>query len=113
MTNFAHGREAEAAAAKYLKENGYKILAQNWRTRWCEIDIVAEKNKRVCFVEVKYRQSDKQGSGLDYITPPKIKQMKFAAELWVQDNNWTGDYTLAAIEISGVGYSVTDFISDL
>jgi uncharacterized protein (TIGR00252 family) len=113
MTNFAHGREAETAAAEYLKKQGFKILAQNWRTRWCEIDIVAQKHKRVYFVEVKYRQTNKQGSGLDYITTRKLKQMQFAAEFWVQDNEWTGDYTLAAIEVSGPDFQATSFLTDL
>jgi uncharacterized protein (TIGR00252 family) len=112
-SNFAHGREAEAAAAEYLKELGFKILSQNWRTRYCEIDIVAEKGKRVYFVEVKYRQSGKQGSGLEYITPRKLQQMGLAARFWVSDNDWTGDYSLGAIEVSGSDYTITIMLTDL
>ncbi|OGL30287.1 hypothetical protein A3D14_02765 [Candidatus Saccharibacteria bacterium RIFCSPHIGHO2_02_FULL_47_12] len=113
MTNFAHGRHAEAVAAEYLENEGYVVLEQNYRTRWCEIDIVAEKGKRVYFTEVKYRQTGAQGGGLDYITPQKLKQMKFAADFWVQDHGWTGDYTLAAIELSGPEYTVENCIFDL
>jgi Holliday junction resolvase-like predicted endonuclease len=75
-------------------------LARNWRTKVCEIDIVANKNKIIYFVEVKYRSSDKQGSGFEYITPKKLSQMGFAAEIWVQQNNWNGDYRIAAAELS-------------
>lgn len=113
MTNFAHGREAETAAAEHLQKLGFKVLAQNWRTRYCEIDIVAQKKKTIYFVEVKYRKSSMQGTGLDYITPKKLAQMKFAASFWVQDQTWKGDYSLAAIEVSGLEFKITEFLTDL
>jgi uncharacterized protein (TIGR00252 family) len=94
------GQNAEARVAKLLEKAGFKILARNWRTRVCEIDIVANKNKVVYFVEVKFRSSEKQGSGLDYITSKKLKQMHFAAEIWIQQNDWAGDYRIVAAEIS-------------
>lgn len=113
MTNFSHGRAAEAAAIEYLKQNSFKILTQNWRTRYCEIDVVAQKDKVIYFVEVKYRQGDQQGSGLDYITPKKLKQMNLAARFWASDNNWQDDYRLAALEVSGIDYKVTNFLTEL
>lgn len=113
MTNFSHGHDAEAAAVEYLKQNNYEILDQNWRTRYCEIDIVVKKAKTIYFVEVKYRVSNAQGMGFDYITPKKLKQMRFAAEMWVQEHNWAGDYELAAIEASGLDYKVTNFLAGL
>ncbi|HET8708979.1 MAG TPA: YraN family protein [Candidatus Saccharimonadales bacterium] len=113
MTNFAHGREAEAAAAKYLENLGYTIHAQNWRTRQCEIDIVAKKNKTIYCVEVKYRQNAAQGRGLDYITPKKLQQMQFAAEVWASQNRWQSDICLAAIELSGPAYEIETFIDSI
>ena len=49
------GAFGEQEAAKYLRENGYKIKTANFRTHVGEIDIVAEKGKDICFVEVKTR----------------------------------------------------------
>ncbi len=109
-TNFVHGRAAEEAAAQYLRKLKFEILDQNWRTRYCEIDIVALKSKTVYLIEVKYRRTTGQGTGLDYITASKLKQMKLAGELWVADNNWEGDYELAAVEVSGSSYLVTAFV---
>lgn len=113
MTNFAHGREAEATAAKYLESLGYAIRAQNWRTRRCEIDIVAEKGRIIYCVEVKYRQNAAQGSGLEYITPKKLRQMHYAAETWAAENGWQGDTSLAAIELAGPDYRVENFIESV
>lgn len=94
------GKKAESRVAEHLKEQGFKILAQNWRTKVCEIDLVARKNDVVYFVEVKYRSSEKQGDGLDYITPQKLKQVEFAAQIWNQQNNWEGDYRVLAAAVS-------------
>ncbi len=99
MSNFVAGHNAEKRAAKHLESLGFKIRELNWKTRYCEIDIVAEKDKVVYLVEVKYRRNTKQGSGLDYITPKKLRQMHFAAEMWVQDHTWADDYCLAVVSI--------------
>jgi uncharacterized protein (TIGR00252 family) len=113
VTTFDIGRKAEAAAADYLKSCGFNIIEQNWRTRWCEIDVVAKKTNIVFFIEVKYRQTAEQGLGLDYITPKKLKQMRFAADNWVCENDWKGDYQLAAVEVFGDEYIVTNFVENI
>jgi ribonuclease HII len=107
------GYKAETTAANYLEHNGYKIIARNWRTRFCEIDIVAQKDKTIYFVEVKYRVTSDQGTGFEYITHAKLRQMQFAAEMWVSERQWDRDYRLAAIEVSGTDFAVTGFIDSL
>jgi Holliday junction resolvase-like predicted endonuclease len=101
VSNYTSGHTAEKRAAKYLHSNGFKIHELNWKTRLCEIDIVAEKDKVVYLVEVKYRRTASQGRGVDYITPRKLKQMHFAAEMWVQNQDWQGDYRLAVVTVDG------------
>lgn len=113
MSNYTAGHEAEKVAAEYVESEGYRVKELNWKTRYCEIDIVAEKDKCVYFIEVKYRERSVWGGGLDYITPQKIKQMSFAAEMWVTDHGWPGDYQLAAIELGGLPPTVTNFLTDL
>jgi Holliday junction resolvase-like predicted endonuclease len=51
-------------------------------------------------VEVKYRSSEKQGGGLDYITSKKLKQLHFAAQIWNQQNQWEDDYRILAAAVS-------------
>jgi Holliday junction resolvase-like predicted endonuclease len=101
MTNYSAGHDAEKQAAAYLKDLGYKVKELNWKTRYCEIDIVAQKDEVVWFVEVKSRKNSSQGYGYEYIMPKKLQQMRFAAEMWVQNNKWSGDYNLAVISIDG------------
>jgi len=99
-TTTSVGRAAEKAAANYLEQLGYKILQQNWRTRWCEIDLVAAKGNTIYFVEVKYRSTSAYGAGLDYITPKKLQQMIFAADFWQAKYNWQGNAIMLAAEVN-------------
>ncbi len=113
MTTTGTGRAAEAAAAEFLEGRGFKVLAKNWQPRVCEVDLIASRKKVIYFVKVKYRRGNSQGSGLEYITHAKQRQMRFAAELWVDENNWRGAYQLAAIEVSGEDFAITNFIDSI
>jgi putative endonuclease len=109
----AIGRQAEAAAAAFLERKGCQIIACNWRTRRCEIDIVAERRGVLYICEVKYRATSKQGSGLDYITATKLVQMRFAARCYTYAARWDGPVSLCAIEVSGPGFAVTGAVTNL
>jgi Holliday junction resolvase-like predicted endonuclease len=100
------GRAGEDAAAQYLETHGHKVIARNWKTKWCEIDIISQLDDVLYFTEVKYRHN---GSGLDAITPKKLTQMRFAADLYLKDYPGASAQ-LAAIAVSGDNYEVTDFL---
>jgi len=112
MTAISTGKRAETVATAYLQKKGFRILERNWKTRLCEIDIVAQQGRAISFFEVKYRKSKRQGTGLDYITTAKLRQMQFAAELWAQNNRWGGEMRLGAIEVGGDNFEITAFIPD-
>ena len=103
--NVAAGRSGEDATVHYLEDHGHKIIVRNWKTKWCEIDIVSQIDNAFYFTEVKYRRD---GSGLDAITPKKLQQMRFAAELFLQDYP-DASAQLAAAAVSN-NYEVTDFL---
>lgn len=113
MSTTADGRRAETIVSAFLVSRGCDIIAQNWRTRRCEIDIVACRNGIIYFCEVKYRRSDTAGSGILYVTPKKLAQMRFAAESWVHYHQWQGEYQLCAAEVSGPEFRITRVIKDL
>jgi uncharacterized protein (TIGR00252 family) len=113
MTTVEIGRKAEAVAAAFLERKGCVILDSNWRTRRCEIDIIALRADVVYFCEVKYRLHAYQGSGVEYITSRKLNQMRFAADLWMAQHQWDGECQLCAIEVSGPKFKITNVIKDL
>ena len=100
MNTTAVGRSAEAAVAAYFRSRGLEIIDQNWRTRWCEIDVIAKTNSCIIFCEVKYRHRVVQGDGLEAITAAKLRQLHRAAEMWVGLSEWRGDYRLAAASVT-------------
>lgn len=106
------GQAAEDAVAQYLSAEGYKIIDRNWKTKWCEVDIIALKDNVIHFVEVKYRRSDGQGGGFDYITNQKIQKMDLAARSWVEINDWQGEHVLSAAEVSGSDFKI-NFIEEV
>ncbi len=83
MTTRQIGDRGEQAVADWLAADGHEIIARNWRTRYCEIDIVSMKGEVLYFTEVKYRKNDDFGDGLAAITAKKQRQMRFAAELFL------------------------------
>jgi ribonuclease HII len=96
------GDAGEAAAVSYLKKHGHTILERNWKTKFCEIDIISRHSDTVYFTEVKYRKRADQGGGLAAITPSKLRQMKFAAEYFVTVKKLTdADLRLSVIAVTG------------
>jgi ribonuclease HII len=105
------GDAAEAQTENYLKRHGHKILERNWRTKFCEIDIVSSYDNTVFFTEVKYRKNDNQGGGLAAITTKKQRQMKFAAEYYAVKNRLVDtNLLLAAADVAGQPPVVQDFL---
>ena len=63
----AVGTAYEKLAGAYLMQQGYEIVAYNFRCRMGEIDIVAKDGAYLVFVEVKYRSNEKNGSPLEAV----------------------------------------------
>ncbi len=114
------GNQAETKACEYLQNHGHRVLARNWKNKFCEIDIISKKDNIIYFVEVKYRSNKDHGDGLAAITPAKVKQMKFAVELFTAQNINSFvehgmplsecDLRIAAISLSGANYDIDDFL---
>jgi len=75
MNKKSLGDFGEEVAADRLRVKGYRILARNWRTSAGEIDIIAQQNDVIVFVEVKTRTSDLYGTPQDAITQNKRRRI--------------------------------------
>ncbi len=87
--NNAHelGKEGEALAKNYLNQKNFTILQTNWRWEKAEIDIIAEHNKQLVFVEVKTRRNSSFGNPSEFVSIKKQELMKSAAEAYIEMNN--------------------------
>ncbi len=85
-TKLEFGKEAEKAAVDFLKVKGYKIRQCNYRTRFGEIDIIAQDKDVICFVEVKARHSLNLGAPEEAVFARKQKQISKAAIHYLKMN---------------------------
>jgi putative endonuclease len=79
-TNKITGDVGEAAAVQFLKNKGYSVVERNYRYERGEIDIIAENESELVFVEVKSRHSKAFGTPEDAVTEKKESYLKRTAE---------------------------------
>jgi len=84
MSNKSLGAYGESLAKQYLKNQGYRILDENFRNKLGEIDLIAQDGKTICFVEVKTRQSLDQGQPIESITPWKVRKLSQMATFYLK-----------------------------
>lgn len=77
------GTRYEHKAATYLIEHGYTILTKNFRCRFGEIDVVAEAEGYLCFIEVKYRSNTGHGYPAEAITSRKMMRIIRTAQFYL------------------------------
>jgi putative endonuclease len=77
------GKAGEKQALEFLKQKGWKILEQNWRSGHREIDIIAESNGELVIVEVKVRKSIGGERLEEHFTPSKQQNLIRAAGAYI------------------------------
>lgn len=97
----ALGRNGEEIAALYLTRNGYQILDHNWNLHHgCELDIVAYKEGKLHFIEVKTRSSDRYGPPQNAINRTKLRHITRAIQEYRYRRNFKDyDYQIDSIAI--------------
>lgn len=104
------GDKAEDFVAEFLKQEKHEILARNWRTKFCEIDIVSKYGENYYFTEVKFRKNNDFGGGEAAISKNKVDQMRFAAEFFAYKNNIkNSEMRLAAAIVEGENFKKFDW----
>lgn len=109
VTSKQLGDKAEDVAAEYLQKMGHKVVERNWKTKFCEIDIVSQHDDTIYFTEVKYRKTPGQGGGIAAITTKKLRQMRFAAQLYTVTLPRAMNARLAVATV-GSGYTLQEWM---
>lgn len=108
------GNEGESLVVDYLKKNGFSIVACNYQTRKGEIDIIAQKDSLIAFVEVKHRLKSYFNLS-EVITPSKQRKIIQTAATYRTEKRLFGDFIfrfdVALIEQHGQEKNIT-YISD-
>lgn len=83
------GDKGEALVADYLRQKGYIVSARNYRSRFGEIDIIAENADMVLFVEVKLRGERALARPAEAVNYPKRMRIISTAEYYIYNNGVT------------------------
>ncbi len=80
-TRYRAGWMAEGVAVAYLSMKGYRLIARRFKTHLGEVDLIVVRNKRIAFVEVKYRQTMAFAEAA--ITSTLRQRVRRSAGLWL------------------------------
>ena len=78
--NLQTGKLGEEIAGEFLKKKGYKILEQNYKTKYGEIDLVMQRGKDLIAVEVRTKRGDMFGSPEESLTKKKLRKIWLNAQ---------------------------------
>ena len=78
------GWKYERIAGEYLQTLGYEIIEYNYHSRNGEIDIIAKQHGYYVFIEVKYRESEKNGHPLEAVSASKQRTISKCAFSYLQ-----------------------------
>ncbi len=96
------GRGGEDAACRFLEEQGFRVLQRNYRVGHYEIDIIAENDKYIVFVEVKTRTDKKYnnyGRPSAAVGLKKRRCLAFAAERYIKSHKNEKMYRFDVVEV--------------
>ena len=78
------GNRGEAEVARYLRKQGYVLLASQWRCRFGELDLVArDRRGTICFVEVKLRGSGSIALPREFVDAGKQERLRKTAAAYL------------------------------
>lgn len=95
------GRWGEDIAARVLQNHGYAILAQNKHIGHAEIDILAQINEELVFVEVKTRSNAESGFPEEAVDARKLTHLIEAAQRYILEENSSQSWRIDVIAITG------------
>jgi putative endonuclease len=78
-----HGAQAEQLAAQYLTQQGLKLIVQNYRCRFGEIDLIMQDGTTLVFIEVRLRSNDGFGGAAASIDARKQQRIIRTAQQYL------------------------------
>ena len=80
------GAYGERVARQHMEGLGYAILQTNYRCRWGEVDIVAQQDGTLVFVEVRTKQHLTFGTPQESVTQRKMDRLVATAQTYLQEH---------------------------
>lgn len=86
------GKWGEQYAALYLERNGYIILERDWHVGHKDIDIIALKDNKIYFIEVKTRSSDDLFDPMLAVDQEKRRNLLSVGRAYMKMRHWDHDF---------------------
>lgn len=80
------GAWGEAIAAEFLRKKHYRIIANGYRSRFGEIDLIAQNRRFLVFVEVKLRKSAGFAQAREFVDSRKQDRLRMTASIYLSEN---------------------------
>jgi len=104
------GAWGEQITAKHYEKAGFTIIAMNYLKKWGEIDVIAKKDQKIHFIEVKtvsYETKDNLEQAVSHgtwrpeenVTDFKIKKLSRAIESWLSENRWDSKWQIDVVAV--------------
>lgn len=87
----------------YLENQGYRIIARNWRNAYGELDIVASHKQELVFVEVRTLETVNYGFPEESVGRSKQRRLAQLAAAYLQECKHEGDWRIDVIAIDRDG----------
>ncbi len=97
--NNALGAWGETIAAEVLRRKGFAIIGKNYRSRYGEIDLIAEGRGMLIFAEVKLRKTSLYGAAREFVDARKRERIKNTALLWLSEHETAAQPRFDVIEV--------------
>lgn len=98
-SNAQLGAWGEQLAADFLAARGWRVLSRNYRSRFGEIDLIAENGEVLAFIEVKLRKSSYFGAAREFVDRRKQDRLRATAMLWLEEHETALQPRFDVIEI--------------
>jgi putative endonuclease len=91
------GKIGEEIAKEYLEKKGYKIIEQNYRTKYAEIDLICRQKNKLVLVEVRTKIGENYGTPEDTINNRKRRKLWGNALAYARTVKWPGPLRVDAV----------------
>ena len=108
------GNRGEQLVADYIRKKGYIISARNFRTKYGEIDVIAENDDEILFIEVKTRSDHTTVRPYEYVNLSKQRKIFITADIYLKNNGFglQPRFDVAEVLVSKTGEMSLNYIGN-
>ena len=108
------GEKGESMVARFLQKQGFAIIKRNYQCRYGEIDIIAQNDRYILFVEVKTRSDHTTVRRYEYVNLSKQRKIFITADIYLRNNGFglQPRFDVAEVLVSKTGEMSLNYIEN-